>query len=86
MSTELPKENIDVYYKFIVGNNVHTTEVIKQATKTSALNLNQTLYAEPKENKLIIVVYEKGTLTDNIIGVGKVMLESLSSGEKKVNL
>lgn len=86
MSTELPKENIDIYYKFIVGNNLHTTEVIKQVTKTSTLNLNQTLHAEPKENKLIVVIFEKGTLTDNIIGVGKVMLESLSSGEKKVNL
>lgn len=43
-------------------------------------------YAEAKENKLIVVAMEKGMITDDIIGHGELLLDSLSSGEKKIPL
>lgn len=69
-----------------MGNNSYTTEVLNKAPKIVSMDLNQNLYAEQKENKLIIVVWEKGSLSDSIVGVGKVALDSLVSGEKKIVL
>lgn len=37
IQVELPKEDIDVYYKIIVGTNHHTTEVIRQNPKSSSV-------------------------------------------------
>ena len=48
--------------------------------------MNKCLLAEAKENKLIVVVWEKNLIQDEILAFGDISLESLSNGENRIGL
>ena len=74
-----------MYYQLLVGNNSIQTRVIKEQ-KNEAIALNQRIYAESKENKLFLLVWEKNLIKDKIIGVNQMPLDNLASGDKNVTL
>ena len=74
-----------MYYQLLVGNNSIQTGVIKDQ-KNEAIALNQRVYAESKENKLFLLVWEKNLIKDKIIGVSQMPLDNLASGDKNVTL
>ena len=74
-----------MYYQLLVGNNSIQTGVIKDQ-KNEAIALNQRVYAESKENKLFLLVWEKNLIKDKIIGVNQMPLDNLASGDKNLTL
>ena len=48
------------------------------------MDINESLYAERKENKITIAVYDKDIMNDDVLGSGELPLEGLTSGVKKV--
>ncbi len=74
MKTELKKGNVDIYYNFIVGTNKIQTEVLKSVPNTSNLDIKKIVYADSKENKLVVLIWEKNLLKDAVIGWASVPL------------
>ena len=74
-----------MYYQLLVGNSSIQTGVIKDQ-KNEAIALNQRVYAESKENKLFLLVWEKNLIKDKIIGVNQMPLDNLASGDKNLTL
>lgn len=70
--------------RVIIGASSFTTDVIKSIPKKLSLDLKKTIYAEAKESRVVILIWEKNILKDKVIGMATVPLEGLSSGEKKV--
>ena len=54
--------------------------------KSSKTDFNKRIYAESRENKLVILIWENNLLKDKVIGVGNIPLEGIASGEKNVTL
>lgn len=76
----------DIYFKFVIGPNFFKTEYIENAKKDFTTEINNGLYAEHKENKIVIAVYDKDTMNDDILGSGELMLEGLVSGDSTVKI
>jgi hypothetical protein len=86
VKTELNDEDKNIYYNFIVGTNKIATEVIKSVPKSSSLDIKKVVYADSKENKLIILIWESNLLKDKVIGCASLPLDGLGTGEKKATL
>lgn len=84
MKADLKKGGQDIFFKFIVGPNIFTTDLYSKAPKNLAVDIKKTIYAESSENKMTVLLVAKNFFKDSTIGVGVIHLEGLSMGDKKV--
>ena len=64
----------DIYFKINLGPNMVKTKFIENAKKDFVLDLKQSFYAEPKENKMIFAAYDKDLINDDVLGSGTLPL------------
>lgn len=62
------------------------TEVTKKVPANSSLDIKRVLYADARENKLSVLIWESNLLRDKVVASGSLPLEGLASGERKVSL
>ncbi len=84
--TELKSAGKDLYYQFVVGTNKVQTAVIKTIPAVSSFDVKRVLYADFRENKLTVLIWESNLLKDKVVASSTFLLEGLSSGEKKATL
>ncbi len=70
----------DIYFKINLGSNMFKTKYIENAKKDFVIDLNQPFYAEHQQNKIIFAAFDKDLINDDILGVGSLSLDSLTSG------
>jgi hypothetical protein len=85
LTASLGKEDVEVYFRLIVGNSSFTTEVVKSGKEVS-VPVKCSLGAEARENKLVLVAWEKSIIQDEICGVGHIGLDQLANGSNKITL
>jgi hypothetical protein len=84
--TELKSSGKDVYYQFVVGTNKVQTAVTKSVPAVSSFDVKCVLYADFRENKLVVLIWESNLLKDKVVASSTFPLEGLSSGDKKATL
>ena len=54
--------------------------------KEGTIKLDTTLNADSKENKLIVIAWEKTVLKDQILAAGHIHLDTINNGSNAVEL
>jgi hypothetical protein len=84
--TELSSAGKDLYYHFVVGTNKVATDVVKSVPASSSLDVKRVLYADTRENKLTVLIWESNLLRDKVVASASLPLEGLASGDRKATL
>lgn len=76
----------DIYLKFVLGPNFFKTAFIDNAKKDFKIDINKGIYAESQETRLVVGVYDKDLINDDVLGSGELMLEGIASGDCTVKI
>ena len=76
----------DIYFKFCLGSNFFKTGYIENAKKEFTKEINQSLYADSQQNKLIVAIFDKDLINDDYLGFGELALAGLASGDSKIKM
>ena len=82
----LNKSDEDIYFKINTGPSMIKTAVHKSAKKDFLMELNQSLYSDKKESKIIFAAFDKDLSYDDFLGSGELPIEGLTSSDKIVSL
>ena len=85
---DLAKDGVDVFFHIVVGQNKVKTELIESAKKDFTQDWKLPFYAEARENKVTLALWDRNmfsNFSNTVYAVGHIPLPT-TSGEKKVEV